>query len=164
MNEKQTAIKELQQSLRDIAKVDSDIISVIPDGIFGEETEDSVKSFQRKHGFTDTGVVDFALWSKIAEERKKALFELSEPVQVIKISREDLPLVLGQESAQIHMLNMMLNELSARHDNFSNVGHGNVFTNETEAQVKNWQAVIAHDITGEVDKQTWNTLALYYLI
>ncbi|MEE1139390.1 MAG: peptidoglycan-binding domain-containing protein, partial [Acutalibacteraceae bacterium] len=86
MNEKMTAIKELQQMLRDIAKTDSDIISVIPDGIFGEETEDSVKSFQRKKGQTDTGVVDYELWQAIAAEHKKALFELSDPIRITDIS------------------------------------------------------------------------------
>ncbi|MBQ5905246.1 MAG: peptidoglycan-binding protein, partial [Clostridia bacterium] len=52
MTDKQMAISELQQALRDIAKTDSDILSVIPDGIFAEETEEAVKSFQRKYGFT----------------------------------------------------------------------------------------------------------------
>lgn len=164
MDDKSRAIMELQQRLRDIAKIDKDILSVIPDGIFGEETEEAVKSFQRKHNLNDTGVVDFALWDMINEEHKKALFELSDPVQVISIDREDLPLVLGQISKQVHMLNMMLNYLSDTHDNFENAGHSDEFTADTERQVKKWQNVIAHEITGEVDKLTWNRLAEYYLL
>ena len=93
MTDKERAISELQRTLRDIAKTDSDILSVIPDGIFAEETEESVKSFQRKFGFTETGKVDFELWDKIQQERRKALFILSEPNQVIPIKKEDLPLV-----------------------------------------------------------------------
>ena len=79
MTDKQKAIMELQQRLRDISKVDKDVLSVIPDGIFGEETENSVRSFQRKQGLTETGIVDFELWDKINDEHKKALFILNAP-------------------------------------------------------------------------------------
>ena len=65
---------ELQQRLRNISKVHKDVPSVIPDGIFGEETENAVRAFQRKFGFSETGVVDFEIWDRINEESKKALF------------------------------------------------------------------------------------------
>lgn len=164
MDDKQKAIMELQQGLRDIAKVDRDINSVIPDGIFGDETETSVRSFQRKQGLPETGIVDFDLWERIREEQRNALFILSDPIQVISIRNEDLPLVLGQISKQVHMLNMMLNHLGERYDNFQSVGHGDEFTTDTQREVEKWQDVIAHEITGEVDKLTWNTLAQYYLL
>ena len=62
MNDRQKAIMELQQKLYDVSKVQKDIPPVIPDGIFGDETEESVKAFQRKFGFSETGRVDFELW------------------------------------------------------------------------------------------------------
>ena len=164
MNDKQKAVSELQQALRDIAKTDSDILSVIPDGIFAEETEESVKSFQRKFELTETGKVDFELWDKIQEERQKALFTLSEPIQVIAIKKEDLPLVLGQISKEVHMLNMMLNSLSEKYSNFENVGHGDEFSIKTKNEVEKWQKIIGHQVTGEVDKLTWNRLAEQYLL
>ena len=164
MNDKMTATKELQQRLRDIAKTDSNIISVIPDGIFGEETEDSVKSFQRKIGQTDTGIVDFDLWERIGQEHKKALFILSEPLKTTNIRNEDLPLRQGQESAQVGFLNFMLNDLSEKFLNFQSPPQSNFFSEETKRQVENWQRVIFHEVTGEVDKQTWNTLSEFHLM
>ena len=164
MNDKQKAIMELQQRLYNISRVDKDIIPVIPDGIFGEETENSVKSFQRKFGFPETGVADFELWDRINEESKKALFILSDPVQVISIKKEDLPLVIGQVSKEVHTLNMMLNRLSDLYSGFENVGHGDRFTAYTQREVSKWQKVINHDITGEVDKLTWNRLSEHYLL
>lgn len=164
MTDKQKAIMELQQRLRDIAKADKDVLSVIPDGIFGEETENSVRSFQRKFGLPETGVVNFEVWDRINDEHKKALFELSEPIQVISIKKEDLPLVLGQISKEVHMLNMMLNSLSEKYSNFQNVGYSDEFTAATRNEVEKWQKVINHDITGEVDKLTWNRLAEQYLL
>ena len=164
LNDKQKAISELQQRLRDISKVDKDVLSVIPDGIYGEETEKSVSSFQRKYGLPETGVVDFQVWDRINDEHKKALFILSDPVQVISIKKEDLPLVSGQISKKVHMLNMMLNSLSEQYSNFQNVGHSDEFSTKTKEEVEKWQRVINHDITGEVDKLTWNRLAEHYLL
>ncbi len=164
MTDKRKAITELQQALRDIAKTDSDIISIIPDGIFGEETEEAVKSFQRKYGFTETGAVDFELWEKIQEEKRRSLFILSDPIQVISIKNEDLPLSLGQVGKAVHTLNLMLSQLGELYDNFSAVNAGDEFTEETLREVKKWQQVIGHEISGEVDKLTWNRLSQHYLL
>lgn len=164
MTDKRKAIAELQQALRDIAKTDSDIISVIPDGIFGEETEEAIKSFQRRYGFTETGAVDFELWEKIQEEKRRSLFILSDPIQVISIKNEDLPLSLGQVGKAVHTLNLMLSQLGELYDNFSAVNSGDEFTEETLKEVKKWQQVIGHEISGEVDKLTWNRLSQHYLL
>lgn len=164
MNEKMKATKELQQMLRDIAKTDSDIVSLIPDGIFGEETEDSVKSFQRKKGFDDTGVVDYELWSVISDEHRKALFLLSNPIRLTDIKNEDFPLKEGDKNSKVEFLNVMLNHLSSKHKNFLPVTPGDYFSSETTAQVKNWQKVISTPVTGEVDKFSWNTLSEFYTL
>lgn len=155
---------ELQQRLRNISKVHKDVPSVIPDGIFGEETENAVRAFQRKFGFSETGVVDFEIWDRINEEGKKALFVLSEPNQVISIKNEDLPLVIGQIGREVHTLNLMLRRLGELYSNFRSENTGDEFTAETEREVRKWQKVIGHEITGEVDKLTWNRLAEHYLL
>ena len=155
---------ELQQRLRNISKVHKDVPSVIPDGIFGEETENAVRAFQRKFGFPETGRVDFELWDRINEESKKALFILSDPIQVISIKKEDLPLVIGQVGREVHTLNMMLRRLGELYSNFRFENTGDEFTAETEREIRKWQKVIGHDITGEVDKLTWNRLAEHYLL
>ena len=155
---------ELQQRLRNISKVHKDVPSVIPDGIFGEETENAVRAFQRKFGFSETGVVDFEIWDRINEEGKKALFVLSDPNQVISIKNEDLPLVIGQIGREVHTLNLMLRRLGELYSNFRFEDTGDEFTAETEREVRKWQKVIGHDITGEVDKLTWNRLAEHYLL
>ena len=155
---------ELQQRLRNISKVHKDVPSVIPDGIFGEETENAVRAFQRKFGFSETGIVDFEIWDRINEEGKKALFVLSDPNQVISIKNEDLPLVIGQIGREVHTLNLMLRRLGELYSNFNLTNTGNEFTYETGNEVKKWQKIINHEITGEVDKLTWNRLAEHYLL
>ena len=60
-------IKELQQYLRYIEMHDGKS-GIIPDGIYGENTRNSVTAFQKNKGFEPTGVVDNETWDSIIEE------------------------------------------------------------------------------------------------
>ncbi len=164
MTEKQRAISELQSYLRNLSRTDSDIERVVPDGIFGEETEKSVKSFQRKYGFPENGVVDYGVWTRITQENDRVAFLYSEPRQTARISNADLPLSMGMRSNIIYHLKAMLLFLSEKHDNFIPVTVNNVFDPETEISVRQWQRVIRVPDNGIVDKVTWNALADYYLM
>ena len=164
MTEKERAISELQGYLRNLRRTDPDIERVVPDGIFGEETERSVRSFQRKHGLPEDGIVSYEVWTKIAEENDKAVFLFSEPRQVARISDADLPLSIGMRSNAVYHLKTMLLFLSQRHNNFSPVTVNDLFDIETERSVRQWQRVIRVPDNGVVDKVTWNALADYYLM
>ncbi|MBQ8504453.1 MAG: peptidoglycan-binding protein [Clostridia bacterium] len=163
MTEKEKAVSELQGYLRNISRVDSDILRVVPDGIFGEETTASVKSFQGKYGFEENGIVDYAVWTRIIEENRKAVFLFSEPRQIAQISNEDLPLSYGTQSNAVYHLKTMLLYLGQKHSNFNEVTVGNVFDSETESSVRQWQRALRIPDNGIVDKTTWNLLTDYYL-
>lgn len=164
MTEKERAISELQGYLRNLSRTVPDIERVVPDGIFGEETERSVRSFQRKYGLPEDGIVSYEVWTKIAEENDKAVFLFSEPRQVARISDADLPLLIGMRSNAVYHLKTMLLFLSQRHGNFSPVTVNDLFDIETERSVRQWQRVIREPDNGVVDKVTWNALADYYLM
>ena len=59
-------VRQLQQQLDAVAAVYTAIPRVTPDGIYGSETEASVRAFQSVFGLPQTGVVDFATWYKIS--------------------------------------------------------------------------------------------------
>ncbi len=64
--DRSAAIYEIQAALRDISgRKDSIRPRLIPDGIFGRETEAAVVSFQRLVGIDATGVVDYVTWTEI---------------------------------------------------------------------------------------------------
>ena len=71
MTEKEKAIKELQQYLRNIEKSLSDDPALIPDGIFSSETAETVRRFQQSQGLTVDGVVDFETWERIVQESRR---------------------------------------------------------------------------------------------
>ena len=164
MNEEQLAIMEVQQYLRNISKVNSDINSVVPDGIFGPETKSAVSALQAKNGMEQTGSVDFETWKMLLEENKNALFILSEPIQVAPISNSDLPLKRGDRNQFVHTLKLMLNDVASNYPNFNIVEIDDYFDEPTENEVKRWQRIIVVPETGIVDKLTWNLLAEHYRI
>ena len=158
------AVFEAQSYLRNIGRLDSDISRVVPDGIFATETTEAVKSFQKKYGLPETGIIDFELWELIKSKNSEAVFIASEPVQIAPITNADLPLTIGTDSTLVYTLHLMLNNVASRYDNFTPLPLQSLFDENTEREVKRWQRVISHTESGEVDKVTWNYLAEFYLL
>lgn len=158
------AVFEAQSYLRNIGRLDSDISRVVPDGIFASETTDAVKSFQRKYGLSESGIIDFETWELIKSKNSEAVFTVSKPIQIVRITNEDLPLRKGMDNTLVYTLHLMLNKVSLRYDNFTPLPLQSLFDDNTEREVKRWQRVIATEESGEVDKTTWNNLAEFYLL
>ena len=158
------AVFEAQSYLRNIGRLDSDISRVVPDGIFASETTDAVKSFQRKYGLSESGIIDFETWELIKSKNSEAVFAASEPIQIVRITNEDLPLKKGMDNNLVYTLHLMLNNVSSRYDNFTPLPLQSLFDDNTEREVKRWQRVISHTESGQVDKVTWNNLAEFYLL
>ena len=158
------AVFEIQSYLRNISRVDRDIPSLIPDGIFGDETTQSVLAFQRKSLLPQTGKVDYETWSRLSEENERALFILSEPVQTAPVTRDDLPLKRGKESHLNSNVNLMLLRLSDFYGNFSSASLSSDYTEETENLISTFQSLAGLPVTGEADKETWNLLSTLYLL
>lgn len=158
------AVFELQSYLRNIGRLDSDISRVVPDGFFGSETTEAVKSFQRKYGMNETGIVDFEVWESIKRKNAEAVFTASEPIQIVRITNEDLPLTVGTDNTLVYTLHLMLNNVADKYTNFTPLLLQSLFDENTEREVKRWQRVISHPESGQVDKVTWNNLAEFYLL
>lgn len=164
MTEKEKAVFEIQQYLRNIAKAGSDAPAIIPDGIFSEETAENVRAFQRAKGLAVTGRIDFETFEALRDESERVISEASLPVQVTGIGNEDLPLSYGDENELVEKLKIMLNFVADAYGNFSSLERNGIFDRDTEEAVRRWQAVIFEEETGKVDKITWNSLANYYLL
>ena len=158
------AVFEAQSYLRNIGRLDSDISPVVPDGIFAAETTAAVKSFQKKYDLPETGTINYETWELIKSKNSEAVFIASEPVQIVRITNDDLPLVIGTDNTLVYNLHLMLNNVAERYDNFTPLPLQSLFDENTEREVKRWQRVISHTESGQVDKTTWNYLAEFYLL
>lgn len=158
------AVFEAQSFLRNIARLDGDISRVVPDGIFATETTAAVRSFQKKYNLPETGIIDFDTWEMIKSKNSEAIFTASEPIQIVRITNDDLPLTIGTDSPLVYTLHLMLNNVARKYDNFTALPLQSLFDKNTEREVRRWQRVIAHPESGQVDKVTWNNLAEFYLL
>ena len=164
MTDKKTAIAELQQWLRNIQKSESDSPAIIPDGIFSPETTEIVKKFQQNKGLEATGIVDYLTWELIKQEDALVTSRRRPPKQVAPITNEDLPLVKGMNNEFTQKLKIMLNSVAERNANFSFLDIETEIDDAAVNEIKRWQRVAFFDETGVVDKETWNSLADYYLL
>ena len=160
MTEKQMAIYEAQVYLRNISRVFGEIPLLIPDGIYGEETEKTVLAFQRRQGLTQNGIIGYETWTEIVKENDRAVFLTSETTL---IDKDKLPLRRGDKDDAVYHLKTMLRYLGGKHGNFDEVTVNDEFDAETEKSVRQWQRVIRTEETGEVDKLTWEKLVEWYL-
>ena len=69
-------IRSLQTMLRVIAEDGGYIPTVVPDGIYGPGTMNSVSAFQRYHSLPITGITDQATWDKITEVYEPAIINI----------------------------------------------------------------------------------------
>lgn len=163
MTEKEKAVAELQQWLRNINKSSNDAPTIIPDGKYSTETRLYVEKLQREKGLSPTGVVDYATWEAIRLENEIALQQESLPLQVAPIKNENLPLKRGDDNLFVDALKLMLGLVAERFANFDFTAERG-FGEKTEEAVRHWQNIAFIDETGQADKPTWNSLAAFYLM
>ena len=164
MTDRESAISELQQYLRNISRNEADEPTIIPDGIFSGETKKAVEDFQRREGIEVTGVVNFETWEALRRANAVAVYENALPIQVAPISNSDLPLRKGDSGRLVEALKLMLDSIADRYSNFNFTGGGDLFDERTEREVLRFQEIALLEGSGEADRETWDRLALLYLL
>lgn len=163
MTDKGKAIAEIQQWLRNIQKNESDEPAIIPDGIYSAETRADVENFQRRQSLDVTGIVDFLTWESLKKQNGIITAQREPPRQVAPISNEDLPLEKGMDNIFTDMLKLMLNRVAQSYVNFEFIDEEG-FGEQTRRQLEKWQEIAFVERTGKADKETWNSLASFYLL
>ena len=154
----------LQYYLEYISLFVPTVQAIKPDGVFGEQTEASVISFQKTYGLEQTGIVDRAVWNSIQSTYYNILsginYEFSEGATLPYPGRV---LFIGSTGEDVRALQEYLNYVSGVYTEIPKVTVDGDFGEETE------RAVIAFNkafgIPGDntrVTAQTWKTLTSIY--
>ena len=139
-------IRSLQTMLRFIAESRGDAISIIPDGIYGQNTVNAVSDFQRRKGMPVTGITDQTTWDAIAAEYENAVILVGDI--------EDYP--------DIFLVQAILSVLSQVYASVTPPGSGGILDIPTAESLASFQALSGLASTGELDRITWHHLALQY--
>ena len=155
-------IRSLQTMLQVLAKDDTSLPAVVPDGIFGPSTMLAVSTFQRKYGLPVTGIANQQTWDEIVNVYEPALIRVdkADPIEIImdpgQVFRR------GDSSPYIYLLQAMLTQLSNGHIGIEKPGFNGVIDRQTADSLSGFQKLAGLEETGELDKITWRHLVHHY--
>ena len=137
-----------------------------PNGIFGFDTEEAVKAFQRTFNLTDDGIVGNATWYAIqriyaAVKRLNSLN--SEGLNYNEVDRQ-FPSTLspGDQNTGVALLQYYLDFLSAYYDTIPPLTSDGIYGEATRNAVLAAQATFGLPVDGIVGEQTWNAIVDAY--
>lgn len=151
-------IRSLQTMLRVIAEDDPTLPTVVPDGIYGQETITAVSAFQRRNAIPVTGVADQQTWDAIVKAYEAAFVRVhkAEPIEIImdpgKVYRR------GEYSPNLYLMQSMLLYLSLLHPSIDTPSHNGTLDSPTSEALAGFQILAGLPPTGELDKLTWKYL------
>jgi murein L,D-transpeptidase YcbB/YkuD len=155
-------VRSLQTMLRVIAQEDDRQPSLIPDGIYGNQTTAAVSAFQRNHGIPVTGVADQDTWEAIVAVYEPALIRVG-PAQPLEIILDPGHIIRrGDQEPNVYILQAILIVLSEIYASITPPGMNGVLDEATAAALEAFQSLSGLPETGELDKVTWKQLALHY--
>ncbi len=155
-------IYELQLYLRVIQLARGLRPLVNPDGIYGAETREAVRSFQTANNLPATGEVDTPTWDRIYAEYLIAqeILGIPEEIRAFPIGIRELK--KGDRMDEIYVLQFLLRKNDRRLNKIGRVEFSGIFDDETEQSVMEFQRILGEEQTGIVDKMLWNKMARYH--
>lgn len=133
------------------------------DGIFGVETEDAVRAFQRIFNLTEDGIIGNATWNRLSYifNAVKRLSELdSEGIRL-----EDLPqafdreLTVGDTGSDVLAVQYYLNVIAAFYENIPRIIINGIYDEATDQAVRAYQTAFGLTADGVLGRETW--LSIY---
>ena len=155
-------VRSLQTMLRVIAAHHTDLPSVIPDGIYSQQTANAVSAFQQKFDIPVTGITDQATWDMIVSVYEPALVHVS-PAQPLQVILEPNQVIRsGEDHHSIYLTQAMLTFLSKAYVSIPEPPLSGILDYGTGESLSAFQRLNGLPITGELDKITWKHLVLQF--
>ena len=142
-----------------VASVSAPIIS----GYYGQETVDSVISFQQTYGLPVTGIVDLVTWDTLHDNYAEFVKTLIENTAGdVAIPYPGTVLSQGAQNENVRLLQQYLNVITTAYPSIPSVVPDGIFSENTEEAVRAFQEAFGIDQTGIVAAATWNRITEIY--
>ena len=150
LSDKPAAIREVQKFLFLIReKVEPKIPRVSIDGIYGIETRDAVKEFQKIYGIEESGKVNKETFDLLFLIYNTAITELNE-IDFL-ISEEGFPVKRGDQNSDVAVINHALRQLRETFPDITRADKSDYFSLSGENAVKELQSIFGEKQSGRVD-------------
>ena len=163
LGDESAAVREIQKYLHFISERDFiEIPRVAIDGVYGEETKDAVKAFQKYKNILPSGEIDYETFQMLYEEylNAKLLYEAEE----FLIDAKNFPYKYGDSGNDVLLLNIMLNEMSEFYSEMNKVDLKPYFSSETEKAVKSARKIFILGDTAYIDAIFYDRMRYELLI
>ena len=155
-------IRSLQTMLRVIGQHQELDTTIIPDGIYGQQTMNAVSRFQRSVGLPVTGVTDLDTWDAVVHEYEPALIYVAEAQPVDIILNPNQVIRTGEAHPHMYLVQSILIVLSQAFGSIPAPSMTGILDIPTGESLRSFQQLNGLPVTGELDKITWKNLALQY--
>ena len=156
------SVTSLQTMLRVIALHDKTCPTVVPDGIYGQQTAKAVSVQQKRAGLPQTGITDFATWQAICAAYQAALVEV-EPAAPLDIVMNPNQVILeGSNNLHVLLVQAMLHILSEVYPNLKSCPLTGDCDGDTVCAIRSLQRCCGLPESGILDKHLWQLLAGLY--
>lgn len=156
--QKKEHIRQLQEYLHGIHMHRGKTPTIIPDGIYGNETREAVRQFQQEKGISPTGDTDDVTWNLIVTEFLSGKANPPKPLSIFPSA--DYVCHKGNSGFVVWAIQIILTELSRRYDNLKKVAVNGDYSDNTAEAVSLFQQIVRLKATGEVDLETWNLMII----
>ncbi|MBE6672813.1 MAG: spore cortex-lytic protein [Ruminococcaceae bacterium] len=153
----------LQYYLNVVATFTDGLAPIPINGVFGEQTDALVRSFQRNSGLPETGIVDEETWNRLYDAYV-GIVESLPPSAFDGIARPfpGTPLRIGFSGDDVRELQSYINVLSTAYDEIPSIAEDGIFGENTRDAVYAIQALFNLTVDGSVDAITWAVIADTY--
>ena len=154
------SVREVQNALDFLSRLDPTLPTIIPDGIYGPTTAAAVRVFQETVGLPPTGKVDLATWNGIFTAYRRAR-QVAAPAKGIFPFGEIVGLIPNSKADTVYLLQTVLRALRTNYD-FPAPPLTGTLDEETMESIRAFQRLQALPPTGLADRATWDALATAY--
>ena len=160
------AIENIQRYLRHLSFHDDRLGeqgSVPLDGIWDSATRNALIKFQQSRGLPVTGTVDRATWDILKAEYDASVAQNSPPAALSLFPRypQGFEIKKGDRGFLTDTVQYLLEQLERLY-HFPNYTASGVFDELTEAYVRDFQKRNLINPTGNVDRETWDAMAVQH--
>ena len=154
--QKSDFISELQHYLYVLSYHEKKIPHIVSDGIYGRETKEAVRIFQKLHGLPPTGETDSRTWDEIVDEYKSCM----RPTPLSVFCQGGI-LSTDSDEDIIYIVQVLLKKLARHFDNIPDIDVDGIYDDKTKECIACFMEHCGRD--GEpFDEKAWNTLAAEY--
>ena len=154
-------VRGLQSMLRNISFYVEDVLRVIPDGNFTEDTKNSVISFQKIYGLEPTGEVDNATWQKIRDVNME-LNRIYPAPREFAVFEKRIEINEGDKVPELFVLQAMIYTLFLLFQNTPVIEITGIHDDKSVESVIFIQNLTGLEPTGVIDIPTYNMIADLY--